>query len=112
MNGIMGQRVHIDSILEPVVKPWLGAGEDFVLKEDGDSGHGLVKSNIVRAWKDEHNLKYYFNGANLQVFLLLRIVGKSQNKLWENSHIGMMRLQLLQSGRDGRISLRKKSMSE
>lgn len=60
-NGKMSQRVYIDSILEPVVKPWLKAGEDFVLEEDGDSGYGSGKSNIVRDWKDERNLKYYFN---------------------------------------------------
>lgn len=46
----MSQRVYIDSILEAVVKPWLEAGEDFVLEED-----------IVRDWKAEHGLKYYFN---------------------------------------------------
>lgn len=40
-NGKMGQRVYIDSILEAVVKPWLEAGEDFVLEED-----------IVRDWKE------------------------------------------------------------
>ena len=63
-NGKMSQRVYIDSILEPVVKPWLEVGEDFVLEEDGDSGHGSGKSNIVRDWENEHNLKYYFNCAH------------------------------------------------
>lgn len=47
-NRKMRQRVYIDSILEPGVKPWLEAGKDFVLKKDGDSGHGLGKSNVVR----------------------------------------------------------------
>lgn len=47
-TGKMSQCVYIDSILEPVVKPWLEAGEDFVLEEDGDSGHESGKSNIVR----------------------------------------------------------------
>jgi len=37
-----------DQILEPIVKPWIQEEQDFVLKEDGDSGHGLSKSNIVR----------------------------------------------------------------
>ena len=57
----MSQRVYIDLILEPVVKPWLEAGEDL---RWGHSGHGSGKSNIVRDWKDEHNLKYYFNCAH------------------------------------------------
>lgn len=30
---------------------------------EGD-GHGSGKSNIVRNWKDEHNLKYYFSCAH------------------------------------------------
>lgn len=60
-NRKMSQRVYINSILEPVLKPWLEAGEDFVLEEDGDSRHGSGKSNIARDWKDERNLKYYFN---------------------------------------------------
>lgn len=32
----MSQRVYTDSILELVMKLWLKAKEDFVLKEDGD----------------------------------------------------------------------------
>ena len=63
-NGKMSQCVYIDSILELVVKPWLEVGEDFVLEEDRDSGHGSEKSNIVRDQKDGHNLKYYFNYAH------------------------------------------------
>lgn len=44
-----------------MVKPWLKAGENFVLEEDGNSGHGSGIINIVRDWKAEHRLKYYFN---------------------------------------------------
>ena len=32
-----------------------------MLEEDGDSGHGTDKSNIVRSWKKEYKLEYYFN---------------------------------------------------
>lgn len=60
-NGKMSQRVYIDSILNPVVKPCLDAN-DFVLEEDGDSGHGSANNNnIVRRWKEENKLNYYFN---------------------------------------------------
>ena len=63
VNGKMSQQVYIDSILEPVVKPWLEnqGGERFTLEEDGDSGHGPGKSNIVRTWKEKNGLKTYFN---------------------------------------------------
>ncbi len=63
-NGKMSQRVYIDQILEPVVKPWLEAREDFVLEEDGDSGHGTSQSNIVRTWKKTNKLEYFFNCAS------------------------------------------------
>ncbi len=36
----MSQQVYIDQNLNPVVKLWLDAGQDFVLEEDGDLGHG------------------------------------------------------------------------
>jgi hypothetical protein len=48
-------------ILNTVVKPWLEAKEDFVLEEDGDSGHGTGPKNIVHTWKQDHGLKSYFN---------------------------------------------------
>lgn len=57
----MSQRAYIDQILEPIVKPWLH--QDFVLKEDGDSGHSPSKSNTVRTWKETHGLEHYFNSA-------------------------------------------------
>lgn len=60
-NGKMSQRVYREQILEPIVKPWLDAGQSFVLEEDGDSGHGPSKSNLVRTWKQDHGLKSYFN---------------------------------------------------
>jgi hypothetical protein len=57
----MTQKAYIKQILEPVVKPLLEQGKDFVLFEDGDSGHGPGKNNPVRDWKESHGLKHYFN---------------------------------------------------
>ncbi len=37
--GKMTQAVYIDQILEPYVRPWLEAGDHFVMLEDNDSGH-------------------------------------------------------------------------
>ncbi len=34
-NGNMTYQLYIDSILESVVKPWLEAGNEFVLEKDG-----------------------------------------------------------------------------
>lgn len=61
VNGKMSQRVYIDQILEPIVRPWIETHHDFVLEEDGDSGHGPGKSNIVRTWKESHGLEHFFN---------------------------------------------------
>lgn len=64
-NGKTSLQIYIDQILEPVVKPWLLEKQDFVLEEDGDSGHGKAKNrNIVRQWKEENNLEYFFNCAS------------------------------------------------
>ena len=63
-NGKMSLQVYRDSILQPIVKPWLEKGEELVLEEDGDSGHGTGKSNIVRTWKKQNNLTSYFNCSN------------------------------------------------
>ena len=60
-NGKMTQDVYINQILIPVVLPWILRGEDFVLEEDGDSGHGPSSANRVRRWKHQHGLDYYFN---------------------------------------------------
>lgn len=63
----MSHKVYIDSVLNPVVKPWLidvkrGRIDPFVLEEDGDSGHGGGKTrNPVRIWKENNELKSYFN---------------------------------------------------
>ncbi len=64
-NGKMSLQVYIIQILGPVVKPWLLKKQDFVLDEDGDSGHGKAKNrNIVRQWKEENNPEYFFNCAS------------------------------------------------
>ncbi len=64
-NGKMSLQVYRDSILEPHVKPWIKRGDDFVLEEDNDLGHGIgkAKTNIVRKWKEDNRLEYYFNCA-------------------------------------------------
>lgn len=63
----MTLRYYRDDILEPVVKPWIqgvqrGRIDPSILEEDGDSGRGGGTTiNIVRRWKGENRLKYYFN---------------------------------------------------
>jgi hypothetical protein len=60
-NGKMTQKVYRDEILEKHVKKWLQENRNFVLEEDGDSGHGPRGTNIVKTWKLDHGLKNYFN---------------------------------------------------
>ena len=59
----MSQQVYRDIILEPIVKPWIAAGQRFILEEDGNNRHGPGKKNIVRTWKEQNKLEYYFNCA-------------------------------------------------
>ena len=61
-NGKMPLQVYIDQIFGPVVKQWLLEKQDFVLEEDGGNGHGKAKNcNIVRQWKEDNDLEYFFN---------------------------------------------------
>ena len=64
-NGKMSLQVYRDCILESIVKSWLEQvkrdGYIFTLEEDGDFGHGTDKNNIVRTWKKQNGLDYYFN---------------------------------------------------
>ena len=64
----MNMKTYHDSILVPVVKPWLdevaaGKKDPFILEEDNDSGHGSDsgKNNIVHRFKRDNNLDHYFN---------------------------------------------------
>jgi hypothetical protein len=62
-NGALTQREYIDQILEPVVKPWLAAGHQFILEEDSASGQGPMCNGIVARWKEKHGLGTCFNTA-------------------------------------------------
>ncbi len=66
-NGKMSLQIYRDEILEKVVGPWVASGENFVLEEDGDSGHrtGRNEKNIIKIWKEEHHLKHFFNTPGL-----------------------------------------------
>ena len=66
----MNMDTYINQILDPIVKPWIG--DDFVLEEDEDSGHGFgTGKNKVQAWKDLHKLEYYQNCAGSPDFAII-----------------------------------------
>ncbi|KAK5634081.1 hypothetical protein RRF57_009795 [Xylaria bambusicola] len=61
-NGAITLQAYRDQILEPVVKKWIDEGHDFILEENGASGHGgNSDNNIVRQWKEKNGSKYFFN---------------------------------------------------
>ena len=62
-SGKITHQVYVDSILEPVVKPWLEADDEIILEENGNSRHGTGRANLVCKWKQEHSLKSNFNCA-------------------------------------------------
>jgi hypothetical protein len=60
----MTHECYINQILTPIVMPWLVENRDFVLEEDGDSGHGFGKgTNKVKQWKERYGLEHYQNCA-------------------------------------------------
>jgi len=69
-NGKMTKKVYEEEILEKHVKQWLVNGDDFVLEEDQDSGHGIGPNHRnshkcpIQRWKQAHGLKAYFNASS------------------------------------------------
>lgn len=54
--------VYIYQILELMIKLWLKKKQNFMLKEDSNSGYNKAKNyNIIRQQKKKKNLEYYFN---------------------------------------------------
>lgn len=64
-DGKMSQQTYIDTVYEPVVKPLLQAGEDFIVEEDRDAVYGIEgnKNNPLRQWRDANRLGAYMNPA-------------------------------------------------
>ena len=64
-NGALSHKMYIEQILEVEVIKWINRGDDFVLEEDGASGHGggpkARKNNPVAVWKKKHHVSSYFN---------------------------------------------------
>lgn len=60
--GRMVQQDYLDHILNPIIKPMLERGENFVLEEDQDRAHGPDNNNNrIQKWKDQHFMRYYIN---------------------------------------------------
>lgn len=57
----LSSEIYRDLILETEIKRWIDEGHNFILEEEGDAAHGQNAKNIVRDWKDQHQMEYYFN---------------------------------------------------
>jgi len=64
-DGAITHKAYIEQILDVEVIKWVNRGDQFVLEEDGASGHGggprARKNNPVAEWKKRHNVDTYFN---------------------------------------------------
>lgn len=61
----MSGDVYINKILKPIVKPWIDRGDNFILEEDGDLGHGNQHStNLVGRYKQEIGLEILRNSSS------------------------------------------------
>ena len=50
-------------MLIPEVLLWILRGDDFILEEDGDSGHGISSKSRAHQWNEKHRLEGYWNYA-------------------------------------------------
>lgn len=64
-DGKMSQQTYIDTMLDPMVKPLLQSGDDFIMEEDRDAVYGLEghKNNPLRQWREANRLQAYVNPA-------------------------------------------------
>ena len=62
-NGKLTQEVYLNKILKGPVLQWIQRGDDFILEEDQDTGHGPGTDNPVRKWKEEQGLQFFFNAS-------------------------------------------------
>jgi hypothetical protein len=58
----MTQNVYKTEILGTVVQGWIDAGQDFILEEDNEPGHG-PDSGPMKVYKQDMGLVYYVNCA-------------------------------------------------
>lgn len=75
-DGKLSLKVYRDQIPELLVKPWLDRGDQFILEEDNDSGHGGgSKNNIVPNGRLRTDLITTLTAHHHQIFVLLRTAG-------------------------------------
>jgi transposase len=87
-NEKMTHQVYINFILEPVVKSWLKRGDDFVLKEDDDSGHDTSKTrNIVKSGRKITNWSIISTVLHLLIWSSLKIAECLLSNTYESIHI-------------------------
>ena len=67
-NGAMIMTCYLD-LLKKEVANW---PKDWVLKEDGATGHGKDKDFIITKWKKANNISYYFNCLYLPDLALIQ----------------------------------------
>lgn len=64
-DGAITHKAYIEQILDIEVIKWVNRDDQFVLEEDGASGHGggprARKNNPAAEWKKRHNIDAYFN---------------------------------------------------
>lgn len=63
-NGKIIGNVYISKVLEGPVRRWKDRGDEFVLKEDRDSGHGIVYNSKPAVWKRKNNITTFFNAPS------------------------------------------------
>lgn len=99
----MSQECYVNQILTPYVLPWLVRGDDFILEEDGDSGHGYSRGKekkvLVKEWKKRHGLKTYQNCAGAPDFAIIENswqVPKQEVKKYTHNDIEQLRVLALE----------------
>jgi hypothetical protein len=88
-NGKMSQRIYIDSILEPIVKPWLNVVISLFWRKMEILGMVLGETTSSRLGKKSITWTTILIAQTPLIWHLLRTAGSHQRQSFVRFHIGM-----------------------
>jgi hypothetical protein len=87
-NGAINQQIYME-ILKKEVKRW---PQDWVLEENGASGHGKGQTSELYKWKKTWYPEQYFNRPYSPNLALFRIAGWRQKPSYASMDTGMKKM--------------------
>ena len=84
----MNQQFYINFVLKSIIKSMLKTSEKFIMQENRDFEHDVIENNNkIRRYKNEIDLKYYFNSSKFSnLFVIENAFSSLKQKLANTEH--------------------------